>query len=196
MLKPYFSPWIGKRYDSNRILVLSESTYDWTGEDGEIYTPQPSHAQDSIPWHIKHFGQNRYFTALTRVLCGEKQPSVKRMEQVWNDYAYTVFVQGSVGYGPGTRPTPNQWTEAGAHFLLLLERIRPQKVIVTGLDMWAEMPECATGLLDDLQAYRLSNGDFVWCLALPHPANRRQGFSWDEISEKVRLFRASIFPAR
>jgi hypothetical protein len=65
---------------------MSESTYDWTDEDGRNFTPQPSHAQDSIPWHIERFGHNRYFTALNRSLCGDAPPSDARMQQVWTTW--------------------------------------------------------------------------------------------------------------
>ncbi len=194
MSKPFFSPWIGENYNVERVLVMSESTYDWIGEDGENYTPQPSHAQDSIPWHIENFRHNRYFTALNRALCGQYEPSSQRMQQAWDGYAYTIFVQESVGQGPGIRPTPEHWHQAGLHFLSLIEEIRPQKVIVTGGEMWKQMPECSLHMLDDLQAYRLLDGTLVWCLALPHPANRITGFNWAEIAETIRLFKATEFP--
>jgi len=119
MSDSYFTPWIGRDYQANRILVMSESTYNWMGEDGEGYSPTPLHAKESIPWHIENFGQNRYFTAMNRTLCGEYQPSSERMQQVWEQYAYTVFVQKPVGDGPGKRPTSEHWNAAGPPFDLL-----------------------------------------------------------------------------
>ena len=181
----------------NRLLILSESTYDWTGDDGESYTPQSTHASDGIPWQIEHFSPDGgYFTALIRSICGEKTPSRERMYEVVNDYAYTPYVQSSVGYGPGVRPTARQWEEAKPHFLNLIERIRPQKVIITGIEMWKEMPECYAKLVDDLQAYRLIDGAFVWCLALPHPASRTagKGFAWQSVASSIKLFRETALP--
>lgn len=121
-------------------------------------------------------------------------PTAEQMCQVWDEYSYTVFVQESVGQGAGTRPTLEHWQKAGPLFLSLLEKIRPLKIIVTGKDMWGKMLECYARLLDDLQAYRLSNGELVWCLALPHPANRREGFNWERIGESIHLFSATNFP--
>ncbi len=63
-MEPYFTPWIGRNYAKTRTLVMSESTYDWTDEDGRNHT-----AAISIPWHLERFGHNRYFTALNRSLC-------------------------------------------------------------------------------------------------------------------------------
>ncbi|MDQ2843315.1 MAG: hypothetical protein M3Y72_20210 [Acidobacteriota bacterium] len=195
----YFQPWIGKHYDKNRTLILSESTYDWIGEDGNSYTPQPDHASDGISWQIEHFSSKRgYFTALIRSICDEETPSKERMSEVWNEYAYTPYVQSSVGNGPGIRPSTQQWEEAKPHFLNLIERLRPQKVIVTGIEMWKTMPECDAKLVDDLQAYRLVDGSFVWCLALPHPASRTagKGFAWRDVASSIKLFRETGFPPR
>jgi hypothetical protein len=192
--EPYFKPWIGKNYEANKVLLMSESTYDWLDEEGETVTPDRFHAQGSIGWNIENFRKNQYFTRLNRALCMTETPTAEQMKQAWDDYAYTVFVQGSVGFGAGTRPTEKHWQEAGPHFLSLLEQIQPLKVIVTGKDMWASMPDCAVYLVNDLQAYKLPNGQLVWCLALPHPANRVQGFRWREIGESIRLFKATNLP--
>lgn len=43
------------------------------------------------------------------------------------------------------------------------------KDIVTGKDVWNVMPECSVGLIDDIQAYNLKHGTWVWCLASPIP---------------------------
>jgi hypothetical protein len=194
--EPYYEPWIGKDYERFRVLIMSESAYDWLGDDGEINTPQRSHAKAGIPWHIANFGQNQYFKSLNRALCGKLTPSAEEMEGAWDGLAYTIFVQESVGRGAGKRPKSHQWQDAGPHFLALLENIRPLKVMVTGKDMWEMMPDTALRLLDELQAYRLLNGELVWCLALPHPANRRGGFKWETIWESIRLFRETSFPER
>lgn len=191
----YFEPWVGSRYEANRVLLLSESTYKWLAEDGEILTPQPDHPKGSVEWNIEHFGKNRYFTSMNRALCMAAQPTVADMRTAWEDYAYSIYVQEPVGLGAGVRPTKEHWQGAGSHFRTLLEELRPLKVLVTGKDMWDVMPECDVRLLDDLQAYRLADGSLTWCLALPHPANRRAGFKWDAIGESIKVFKAAKFPS-
>ena len=195
MNERYFQPWVGKNYPASRILLLSESTYDWLNDEGEVATPQSTHPGDSLLWNVEHFGRNRYFTQMNRSLCGKHTPSVGEMMEVWQDLAYTIFVQDSVGFGSGVRPAGTHWQQAGPHFLNLLEELRPTKVIVTGKEMWDRMPDCSVRLVDDIQAYKLKDNSLIWCLALPHPANRTQGFSWEAISASISLFRAAIFPA-
>ncbi len=191
----YFQPWVGNNFSDTRTLLMSESTYNWLGDEGEVETPQPTHPEGSIHWNIENFGKNRYFTQVNRAICGRANPGADEMLTAWQDFAYTVFVQESVGFGAGVRPTKSQWQCAGPHFLQLIEELRPLKVIVTGKDMWDIMPECSVRLLNDIQAYKLKDDSLVWCLALPHPANRTDGFPWQGIGESIRVFRKTSFPA-
>ena len=195
MKSPYFKPFIGQHYKFHRVLIISESTYDWLDEMGGRSTPQPTHPRDSIKYGIVNFDQKRnYFRHMNRALTMKKRPSVKEMRSAWKNYAYTVFVQESVGFGARTRPKGKHWKDGGQQFLSLLEIIRPRKVIVTGFTMWKAMPECAVRLLDDLQAYRLSDGNLVWCLAIPHPSNSTTGFQWNAVAESINIFRNTDFP--
>jgi len=197
MGKAYFKPWRGTHYDDTKILILSESAYSWRGADGSIGNPSPSHPKKSILWFISRFPRRGYFTRMNRALCGIKYPSAEQMRRAWEDYAYTVYVQRTVGEGARTRPSPTQWEEASDHFLKLIEEIRPIKVIVTGHDMWNHhMPNTSVQRNDFLQAYELSDGTLVWCMALPHPSNSRVGFKWEEIGEQIRRFRAMKLPLR
>jgi uracil-DNA glycosylase len=120
------------------------------------------------------------------------------MTEAWNEYAYTIFVQGTVGFGARIRPSKEQWEDAKRHFRALIEEIRPTRVIVTGKDMWNRHMEGCDGphLSDDLQAYRLKDGSLVWCLAVPHPSNTKQGFRWELVGESIRKFRSEKLPLR
>lgn len=194
--EPYFQEWVGENYEGERTLLLSESAYDWLDDLGDPCTPQPNHPSLSIEYNITHFGHARYFQLINQSLCRCVAPTEEAMRREWAKLAYSIYVQGSVGFGAGTRPCLDSWKEAGSHFHRLIEKLRPRKVILTGKDMWARMPECCCRLLDDIQAYRLADGSLVWCLALPHPANRIEGFSWERIGESIRWFRACDFPDR
>jgi hypothetical protein len=194
MAERYFQPWIGQGFSQSRTLLISESAYDWPGDDGNLYTPQPAHPQESMEWNIDHFGKNRYFSQINRVLCMKSSPTREEMQSAWQELAYTIYVQKSVGVGPSVRPKAAQWIDAGPHLMTLLEDLRPLKVIITGKDAWNRMPYCSARLLDDIQAYRLKDGILVWCLALPHPASRNEGFAWESIAESVKWFRATQFP--
>jgi len=102
-----------------------------------------------------------------------------------------------VGIGARKRPSASQWEEAAKQFLHLIEDIRPLKVIVTGSEMWRHhMLPTAIQRSDSLQAYRLSDGILVWCLALPHPSNSLVGFKWEEIGARIRRFKDAKLPLR
>ncbi|MGB8579786.1 MAG: hypothetical protein WCD47_03130 [Candidatus Sulfotelmatobacter sp.] len=190
----FFKPWKGKKFSTTKLLILSESAYNWR-DNGKLHTPSPRHPKTSLLWNIKNFGKVRYFTQMSRALCGSKSPAVEEMLTAWNEYAYTIYVQGTVGFGPRSRPTQRQFRDAGPHFLKLIEKIHPLKVIVTGKTLWNHMPPPSVNHRDR-KAYTLSDGTLVWCLAIPHPANRITGFTWRRLGKRIRQFRSAKFPRR
>ena len=128
MAGAYFKPIIGRKYDTTRVLILSESAYSWI-EDGRVVEPPPLHPKESlICWGIDHFGARGYFTAMGKALCGTKTPSRNELEQAWDEYAYTIFIQGSVGLGWKSRPTEKQWQEAKLTFISLIGGDSPSPV--------------------------------------------------------------------
>ncbi len=199
MNEAYFDPWIGKKYEQTKVLILSESAYSWK-EDGRKVDPSRSHPTRMVQhWGIENFGGNKYYTALSRALCGKEAPSRSELEIAWNDCDYTIFVQGTVGLGAKSRPTRKQFEGAHPAFLQLIEKIRPSRVVVTGKTMWNRMPAChGPHLCEDLQAYKLSDGSLVWSLAVPHPGNREkgEGFVWERVAAAIRAFRSIKFPLR
>lgn len=197
MDRAYFYPWKGSNYSKTRVLILSESAYSWL-DKGRIVDPSPSHPSSQIlHWGIKHFGKPGYYKAMGQAICGTKTPTIDQLRRAWNDYAYTVFVQSTVGLGARKRPTKKQFGAAAPHLKSILEEIRPLKVIVTGKTMWNHHMRCdGPHLCDDLQAYKLLDGTLVWCLAVPHPANRTEGFKWEWVGENIRAFRSIKFPLR
>ena len=189
-----FKPWRGKKFSTTKLLILSESAYNWR-DDGQLRTPSPQHPKTSLLWNIKNFGKVRYFTQMSRALCGSKSPAVEEMLAAWNEYAYSIYVQGTVGFGPRSRPTQKQFRDARPHFLKLLEKTRPLKVIVTGRTLWNQMPSPSVQCRDR-KAYKLSDGTLVWCLAIPHPANRVTGFNWRRLNRRICHFNSAKLPRR
>ena len=195
MNQPYFKPWYGKHSGTTKLLILSESAYDWLGDDGKPCTPSRTHPKESLLSNIRHFGEARYFTQMSRALCGAESPTVEQMQNAWNEYVYSIYVQGTVGLGARSRPTPKQFRDAGPHFLKLIENTRPLKVIVTGTTLWNKMPRTSL-YRRELEAYRLSDGTLVWCLAVPHPSNRTVGFDWKRVRDSILRFRSIKLPRR
>jgi hypothetical protein len=191
-------PFKGKKFSETKVLILSESAYSWHDDGGNLVIPSSSHPSGSLNyWGIKHFCEQKYFTAMGRALCGKKTPTTAELKRVWNEYAYSIYVQGTVGLGAGSKATPKNFRDSGYHFLRLIEKIRPLRVIVTGKGMWNQMPPCTGPHRGDfLQAYMLADGALVWCLAVPHPSNRREGFRWEEVGESIRNFITAKLPLR
>ena len=97
MNRAFFKPCFGKNYLNTKTLLLSESAYSWREED-KICDPPPSHPKKSLNWAINH-PKPGYFRSMSRAICGEKAPSADQMIRAWDDYAYTIYVQGTVGLG-------------------------------------------------------------------------------------------------
>jgi len=196
---PYFKPCIGKKFSAKKLLILSYSAYSWRDDHGKVQTPQRSHPKDSLGWAFEDFRNGdyrRYFTGMSRALCRCKSFAVEEAKKVWDECAYTIYIQRTVGLGARTKPTSEQFKNAGPHFLTLIEKIRPSKVIVTGKTMWNQMPRTSVYRGADLQAYKLSDGTLVWCLAVPHPSNSTVGFQWKKVGESIRRFRSAKLPLR
>ncbi|MGD0911383.1 MAG: hypothetical protein ABR928_05775 [Terracidiphilus sp.] len=201
MERVFFKPWIGEEYKKTGLLVLGESAYGWRDEHGDIVEPSSDHPTGVVRcWGIEHFGKRGYHTAMSRALSGKEAPTLKERENAWKRVAFTEFIQSTVGVGAGRAPTSKQIDVARELFLPFLETFRPLKVLITGKRMWNDyLPGCnGPHICDDLQAYRLADGTLVWCLAVPHPANRQKGvgFPWARIGESIRVFVATSFPTR
>jgi hypothetical protein len=193
----YYEPWLGERYAAAQTLILSESAYSWT-EDGEILQPAPSHPTDCVEWAIERFDEvpgSSYFGKMTRALCGRQDPSRSERLDAWNYYAYSIYIPRTVGEGAASPKTTAMWAAAKPQFQSLIARLQPRKIIVTGHEAWGKMPdECCAMLADNLQAYRLPSGKLAWCLAIAHPANRTNGFRWEEVAAQIKAFRGTTFP--
>jgi hypothetical protein len=202
MAIPFYWPWVGANFAKSRTLILSESAYDWE-EDGVACQPTPDHPSVCVNWAVEKFDEvpgTNYFGKMTRALSGLENPNVKERRDAWNGYAYSIYVSGSVGAGAGKRPTTTMWAAAEAGFTDLIAKIRPEphKIIVTGGDMWKNMPECQAMLTSELQAFALPadrGTRLIWALALPHPSNRTEGFYWPDIAQRIAIFKEASFPA-
>ena len=201
MPRPYFKPFRGEKFNTTKLLILSYSAYSWRDSHGKLHKPQRKHPENSLGWFFEDLRtqpqrHQRYFTGMSRALCGcESFADDKEAKRAWDECAYTIYIQRTVGLGARSRPTSEQFKNAGPNFLALIEEIRPLRVIVTGKTMWNKMPRTSAHR-GNLEAYRLSDGTFVWCLAVPHPSNSTEGFKWKKVSKSIRRFRSTKLPLR
>ena len=193
-MKAFFQVHHGKRYKDTKTLIMSESTYDWKDKRGQWNKPK----QDLPKWSVEDgYGSKKpaYIQAMSRALCNKISPTEAEKKKAWERFSYWVYVQQSVGKTWLKRPTNVHWNEAKGTFLDMLEEERPERVIVTGLQMWERMPDAVVMLHKDLQAFQLKDSKtLVWCLAIPHPSARKPRFYWKVVSLQIEAFVQTKFP--
>jgi len=198
----HYLPWVGDRYgdgfrgpgqlQARKILILGESCYHYNQEDLEK-NDGPDFTRDCIR------------TAIDRVDTGS--PIFQNIEQAflnearqdgwapsggaafWNSLAFYNFVQSPVLGGPRTPPTKAAFLASWAPFRIVLEALRPERVVVCGTSrLWPNMePTPPTDRLHvHLESYRLEDGTNVPCLATYHPSSAR--YSWRKLHPILMAF--------
>ncbi len=189
-------PWIGRNYSRGTgLLIVSESTYCWKNDSGELIAP--AHDHHSLVtvgyWALDNFGTkgNHYAAKLTRTICSKAYPSEAERHDAWNLVAYTSYVHRPMS-SRYERPSDEDWKFGEQPFLALLDELRPSRVLVTGLTTWERMPFTQVEKTSRLQAYRRkSDNGLSWCLAVPHPSSRKVGdtFRWPQVATALKDFR-------
>jgi hypothetical protein len=182
-----FQPWIGREYDGTRLLILGESAYSWWEAD-ELQHPSPQYSIESVKWAIVNFPNcGRFFSMVSRALANEENPTKDSLQFVWDRAAFTNYVSVTVGDGSRTRPTPAMWADAKRDFLPQISKLlspRPRRMIVLGTTMWAMMPDADIYITDEVQGYRLDDGEMMMCCAVNHPAG---GLSWRKLASVIHF---------
>jgi hypothetical protein len=189
-----YQPFVGSGFADSRFLIVSESAYSWI-EAGELKHPRESHPSDTIEYTIKHFGgSNDFGRRMTMALTGRRDPSEDQRRLAWSRYAYTIYVQDTVGDAPRQRPIREMYERAKEPFLALLEKQQPRRILVVGLDAWKYMPDADAFLVRDLQAYKLKSGTLAWCMAVGHAAGSEWP-GWEALHKAIAVFRDLNLPA-
>jgi len=193
-----FPPWIGKDYDSGtlfprlRIMILGESHYEWCEKcQAEAISREKHLTAYCIAERLHRMhdpGQIQHWGKIENAFLGRRASPAERRD-FWHSVAYYNFLQKAVGFGP--RIPVNSaalWTEARAHFLTVIESLRPDFLAVAGARVWSQLPP-ADGLLASLQAggktldrrsYRLSSGQLFSAGKIAHPS-RGLGATWHPV---------------
>jgi hypothetical protein len=146
-------PRIGANYPASRLLILGESVYSWE-ENGEIMHPDLEYSTGSVDWAIESWGREKvpsFMECMTRALARKYDPNEHERHDAWASCAFTNYANETVGYGAGTRPTREMWERAKKPFLALLEELKPLRIVVTGKEMWRNMPDTSVHLCDDIK---------------------------------------------
>lgn len=165
-----FEPWEGSKYRSGglegvRVLILGESHYGDVGTESAACTIET----------VKDLGQerrNRFFTVTQKLVSGinpeEWVPDKTRVE-FWESVAFYNYVQSFPGDKSRMRPTQEMWANAATPLLKTLQELRPQVMVVLGLELQSHLPEIPSGI-------RVCN--------VPHPSSR--GFQYERWQPVVK----------
>lgn len=166
-------PWIGKNYGRGsrfgvKLLVLGEAHY---GSSEEM---TPEFTRDVIrDWN------HRFFTVIAKVLtgtgAGEEIPR-QACEEIRDEIAFYNYIQSFVGNKPGTTPTPDQWKDAHAPFQTVLQKLRPDAVLVLGYELGKHI---------------VSRPDGVAFATIAHPRS-----SQETIEQRIDTFKHLLGEAR
>lgn len=185
-----FIPWVGSEYaqgiNGKRVLVLGESHY--CAHESEA-VPQLT---INIIHHIlnpnnEHEGFMNTYTKFGRALAGKQQYDSDR-QAVWNSVIFYNFVQVPISEA---RKAPKQqdFVDAEAPFLTVLEQYRPDCVIVWGSRLYNNLPHkgyqtedlmLSDGKNIETWAYKLASGHVVRLLPITHPSAAFTPDYWNE----------------
>ncbi|GBR45429.1 hypothetical protein [Gluconobacter roseus] len=189
-----WTPWVGKNYNKDRILILGESSYTYKEDaDGLAIALDDDHPVRMVEGQLEPTADDSSFmTMLTNALTDRDCDTVAKRHAGWAQVAFTNYVPVSIGTAARQRPDAQAWGMAKAEWPMLLERLSPRHVIVLGLGSWDHIPKgkpihdaAYTGPARDpaIEEFTLANGQTVLCWCHWHPS---AGASWESIRNLIR----------
>ncbi len=137
-----FQPWVGNNYENEnlKILVLGESHYGNAEENKETFT------QDVIKsWALREEGSIKFFTTIAKILSDKTEVylSDDNAKEFWHKVAFYNYVQDFVGEEARMRPTELMWEEAKLPFIQVVNKLKPNIVVVLGSHLGEYIEEYA-----------------------------------------------------
>ena len=140
-----FEPWIPKNLDPRcygvRLLVLGESHYEeddekpWTELRLRVLTRYLVRR-----WGRRPKGRTQFFPNLYSLLTGRTWSQLSPDNAViWDNIFFYNYVQKLVPGGARHSPDAEMWRDAEVAFLTVLDRLRPDAVLVLGRRLWRNM---------------------------------------------------------
>ena len=195
MAQESFQPWVGKHYNETKLLLLGRSAYSWQDENRQWRHPTLNHPTETVREVLDDFSRADgmpFMKMLSRGLAGEEEPSKKLLHRVWHRVAFTNYVGGTTGKGPGKPATSDMWKVSKAAYRPnILNKLRPRRIIVIGKVMWSQMPEANVYMTDDVQGYLFEDGSVAMCWALPG-----RGLSWTRLADTIHFALGRELPRR
>jgi len=137
MTKIRFEPYVGERYNNSgygiRLLVVGESHYDDDSSAGSDFT---SYVVEQNAFEAG----TSFFTKLTKLLKGSDAALTDEDRvEAWKHVAFYNYVQEIVGDAARISPTKEMWRAAREPFEEVVNRLRPDVILVLGVNLWNQM---------------------------------------------------------
>jgi hypothetical protein len=144
MSKIKFSPWVGANYNYGiggcKVLVLGESHYCANLID-EIPEITINVIKDLMDPNSKFEEYKNTYTKFVEALAGKdiSWNNFPEMSRVWNLLAFYNYVQEALS-GPREAPSTEQFRNSEGAFWDVLDKLRPNLVIVWGSRLYNNLP--------------------------------------------------------
>ena len=200
----FFQPHIGRHYQQSllfgkRIVALGESHYcsDGCADCGSARHPECARFSSKViadylnPNNEREGWMNTYLK-FERSLVGRETDHAESL-RIWDSIAFYNYLQVAMG-GPRKAGSREQYADAAEPFFEMLEKLRPDLLIVWGLRLWNALPggERWTNAPEiELKGYAISNGFYqlddghkVRAFPVYHPSTGYDWAYWHEVVEK------------
>jgi len=141
-----FDPWEGKNYWTSgvpRTLILGESHYDKSNIPPKYDVRKKTIY--CIEDQISHNCPYRFFTKLVSCFIGHR-PALAEKQEFWHSVAYHNLITTLLPR-PRCAPSASQWQDSLPTLPLVIERLKPDYVVVLGFRMWGHVA-ALTGMRD------------------------------------------------
>jgi hypothetical protein len=133
---------VGQSYDADgffgrRVLILGESHYGTTEQETASFT------RECVESLAKAASGHRFFTVVAKLLLGAPPGvSLSRDQRTWfwDRVAFYNYIQAFPSHTSRVRPTGEMWSAAAQCFPALLQRLRPDFVLVLGRELAERIP--------------------------------------------------------
>jgi hypothetical protein len=137
-----FEPWVGQSYDADgffgrRVLILGESHYGTPEQETASFT------RECVESLAKAASGHRFFTVVAKLLLGAPPGvSLSRDQRTWfwDRVAFYNYIQAFPSHTSRVRPTGEMWSAAAQCFPALLQRLRPDFMLVLGRELAERIP--------------------------------------------------------